>query len=109
MGFALTLRGLTREGVPLDADLLQLPRGFKLVNPTFKSTDSEILILGPVGRCSLTGTIAHIWKSLPGPDARILAPRGEIEELEALAAVLTLIRMGLVCDQSTGTTAPNYA
>jgi len=96
MSFSPAFQGLKRKGIPLAPELLRLPGGFRLINPTFSAdAGDDVLVLGSFSRYYLTGQVAAIWKSLPGSDGKPLklltnAIEGSPETVSALMALLQL-------------------
>jgi hypothetical protein len=92
------LQSLRRKGIPLNQELLRLPSGFRLINPTLSAiVEDDVLVLGPVSRCYLTGKVATIWKSLPGQDGKPLDLSCEAMEssAETVSAIIVLLQLGL--------------
>ena len=90
---------LKRRGIPLDQNLLKLPEGFRMINPTSIGIESgEVLVLGPVSRCYLTGRTATIWKSLPDSYGITLESSSEAmsHSAETISALMALLQLGLI-------------
>lgn len=92
-----TFRGLKRKGIALNPELLKIPSGFWLVNPTFPASEGDdVLVLGSTSRFYLKGKVATIWKSLPGSNGTSLAVSSMENSAETVSAILVLQRLGLV-------------